>query len=541
MTGVSSIAVVASYCSPALASDGDTKAEIRALKAQLRKLEHRLDEQERAPRVVRAHGPAGSNAMVIKGEQPEGYPDRFYYKGITLTPGGFFAMETVYRSRWMGSDVSTGFQNIPFGNSAAGHTSEIRFSARQSQFSMRIDGDVNPSTHLGAYIEVDFLGAAQTANSNQTNSYNPRMRQIYSTVDLNQYGLHFLAGQTWTLATLNSAGIRPDTHLRPSTIDAQYVPGFVFTRQPQLRVEKDLAYNLSAAFSAEGAATTYGAVGVLPGAPFAIPGATTSVAGIGTVASVAPLTSAAGASGGLFNSANSYSFNSIPDMIGKVAWDPTFMDRHIHVEGFGILREFIDREYWGNHSVWGGGGGFGVVIPIVPKLFDVQVSGLEGTGVGRYGAAGLNDATTSVTGAPLPIQQRMLLVGGTVHATPQTDLYVYAGGEFAASQPQFVVVPGKTPLIVGGYGNPFFDNSACDLDSGSGPLVAGLGTNCSNQTKSVRQLTGGIWHTIYQGAFGKFKVGAQYSYTQRDLFPGFGATPKGVENMVYTSIRYYPF
>jgi hypothetical protein len=55
------------------------------------------------------------------------------------------------------------------------------------------------------------------------------------------------------------------------------------------------------------------------------------------------------------------------------------------------------------------------------------------------------------------------------------------------------------------------------------------------------------------GRFGRVQWGIQYSYTERHLFPGYGApgaptpalnfnpAPIARENMIFTSIRYYPF
>ena len=39
------------------------------------------------------------------------------------------------------------------------------------------------------------------ANSLESNSFNPRVRQIYGTYDDTAWGLHFLGGQAWSLAT----------------------------------------------------------------------------------------------------------------------------------------------------------------------------------------------------------------------------------------------------------------------------------------------------------------------------------------------------
>ena len=254
-------ALVALPTSGALADS--TAEEIRLLKAKLHQLEQRLNNQEREDRVARrSHG---SNAMVVK-DETEKAPDRFYYKSVSIKPGGFIALESVWRSRWVGADVNTPFQSIPFSgcnvgpaatclanlNGAASHENEFRFSARQSRVSMLVEGDVGgpllvtkgppgpAPVHIAGYIELDFLGAAQTANSNESNSYTPRARQILTNVDWNEWGFHLTAGQTWSLATMFSQGIKWDTFNLPPTIDAQYVPGFIWARQPGVRFTKDL-------------------------------------------------------------------------------------------------------------------------------------------------------------------------------------------------------------------------------------------------------------------------------------------------------------
>ena len=52
-------------------------------------------------------------------------------------------------------------------------------------------------------------------------------------------GIHFLAGQEWSLLTTDKVGIIPRQENIPLTIDAQYVPGFNWTRNPQIRIAKD--------------------------------------------------------------------------------------------------------------------------------------------------------------------------------------------------------------------------------------------------------------------------------------------------------------
>lgn len=546
--GVAALALVAAALAPSASHAGraENQAEIRLLKAQLGKLEKRVAARERAAREQRAY-PRGSNAMVVKGPLDDRLPDRFYFKGVTIRPGGYVAMDTIYRQHWLGADTATPFQNIPYGNSAQGQTNEFRFSARESRQSLLVQGDVNPATHLTGFVETDFLGAAQTANSNQTNSYNPRIRHLYLGVDWDQWGLHMLAGQAWSLATLNSEGIKFDAMANPPLIDGNLMVGYTYIRQPAVRLVKDLPYGFTAGFAVEASATTY----ELPGSS-ATPASLTTTLGapvIGTtgiigpagVTTAAPLLFAAGFGGGNFNSSNAYSFNRLPDFIGKLAWDTTIADRKLHVESFGLLRDFDDRVYWGDHSVWGGGVGGGGVFALLPKMLDVQGNVLVGKGVGRYGPALLADATYGVTGAPLPNYQRVFNVGAVAHVTPQLDAFAFAGGEFQSASAQFAAV-GKT-LYVGGLGNPLYNNGGCAIEAPSNYGLtnpAGI-TTCSGQFKSVRELTGGVWYTFYQGDFGKLRAGAQYAYLVKNAFQGAGPTPRASENQIMTTLRYYPF
>ena len=127
LAGVSSIAVFAS-CEPAFAAaDAETKAEIRALKEQLKRLEQRLESQAQSQRqterkVERVEHASGRGRGPPGGPRPVGVskdgarPGRtaFYYKAVTITPGGFFEFAAVDRSRFIGADIATPFQNIPY-------------------------------------------------------------------------------------------------------------------------------------------------------------------------------------------------------------------------------------------------------------------------------------------------------------------------------------------------------------------------------------------------------------------------------------------
>jgi hypothetical protein len=432
----------------------------------------------------------------------EHHNDKFYFKGITITPGGFLELAGIYRDHFQGNDISSSFA-VNFPNAHQYDQHEGRFTARQSRVSFLAQGNVNKNVVAAMYGEFDFQGAAQTANSNGSNSYNPRIRNLYGTIDWNQgdYGLHLLAGQNWSLLTMQSKGITPRAEVTPPQIDAQYIPGFAWARQPGVRLVGDfMNHTLWVAVAAEN-----------PQDNIAVSG-TNAVSGT------------TGGSG--FNSLNNNSFSDVPDIIGKVAYEANLSGHSLHVEGFGIVRTLNERLISGttgtNRSVSTLGYGGSVNLQVVPKLLDVQFSGFGGKGIGRYGSAGLADVAFSADGRIHPIEEFMLLGGATVHASKALDLYGFAGEEQEMLN-----------KYAPSFGAITTSNAGCFVEGGA----------CSQNTRRIRQVTFGFWDKFYQGSFGRAQVGIQYSYTQRQLFEGAGYNgyPQVGNSMGFLSFRYYPF
>ncbi len=439
-------------------------------------------------------------------------------QGVNVTLGGFLAMETATRSRSESADIGSSFNGVPFSNQPTAHMSETRGTARQSRLSILATGDVDSDTHLAMYDEMDFLGAAQTANSNESNSYNLRIRNIYATIDWDSLGLELLAGQNWSLVTLNSKGITPRNEVPPATIDAQYAVGFNWARQPQIRLVKNWNRQFWLAVSVENPQTTF--------APNA-----------GTATGITTTTTHAG--GSLLANVNNFSLNHVPDFIGKIAWEPVIGgSQPLHVEALGIYRSFYDRVSLatgnalglaaGNHNANSDGGGVGgsIAWTAIPKTLDLQATALTGSGIGRYGSAQLPDVTLRPDGTLAPVQETTFLGGATWHATPLFDLYVYAGQE--QQQRKYYDV-GAQHL---GLGNPALNLAGCLVEGGA----------CSPNLQTVNQANVGLWWRAYQGKFGSFRVGAQYSYIHLTAFSGAGGIkPTTDDSMVFTSLRYYPF
>jgi len=528
--------------------------EIAALKAENREMKKTINQMHGETRATQekvrlvAKHPTAYPAPLPNATIPPGATPAFVtadkklmFGGITLTPGGFLAGETLFRSKTTNSDINSAWNNIPYNNSSLARLNETRLTGRQSQAKLLAEGYVTPSILASGYAEFDFLGSGTTSNATDTNSYAPRIRQLYAAVDWNDIGLHFMAGQMWSLSTLNSKGITPRNEVVPPVIDGQALPGFIFARQAGVRLTKDFDKNLWFSLALEEAQTTFpaGATAACQGtaitaAPGAAPVAVAAGAGITAVCA------ATGSGAGFSQYGQPYSLNHLPDIIGKVAYEARFADRDVHLEAMGMYKDLYNASYltatptnFSTHDVAGYGVGGGLVFPILPKLLDFQGSAMVGRGIGRYGAGLLPDSTLNPDGSLRPIGEVIGMAGLTLHATPELDIYAFGGLE--RQNPAYSYVGGASSYF--GYGVPNADNSGCNV----------LGGTCSGQTHTLWQLTGGFWYKAYGGNFGEVRLGAQYSYTERDAFttqasptaPVYSA--KTDEHTVMTSVRYYPF
>ena len=329
----------------------------------------------------------------------------------------------------------------------------------------------------------------------------------------------------------------------PPTIDGQFIPGFTFARQPGIRLVKDFDKKLWIGLSAEQPSTTFGTA-ACSNVPINGAAGTPVVVNTPGVQNAA-VCSSSGSGAGFAQYGQNYSFNHVPDVIGKVAYEATFGDRDVHLEVDGIYKNLYDRSEpstgaaviagtGANHNTTGYGFGGGLIVPILPKRLDFQGSVLAGRGISRYGAGVLPDSTLNTDGSLRAIGQVQALAGLTLHATPAIDLYVFAGLE-KLNRAVTNIGTAAAPNYFG-YGSPTANNSGCFIENGT----------CAGQTQSLFQITGGMWDKIYKGSYGEVRAGIQYSYTRRSLFetqvPGAVAySPHANDSFVLTSLRYYPF
>jgi hypothetical protein len=517
----------------------------------------------------------------------ENNPIAIHFKGITLTPGGFLAAETVFRNKADASDINTGFNQIPLPGNSGSQTTEFNGTARQSQLTLKAEGKL-ASVKLTGYVETDFLGTGISSNNNQTNSYVLRLRQGWGQAKFDN-GFTITGGQMWSLATETKKGVDNLTEARPTTIDPQYNVGFSWARQYGLRISKNFGI-LTLAASVEDAATTL----TVHGNPTStIPASSTvtvngvAIPTLSTTVFNNFLVGAPGLTQGLLNQTATYAYEKTPDFLVKATLDPKFG----HFEVYGIVSTFRDRVFpcfaangaititlagdgttpfptvaipanpcaltgstnaasgaFNSSSTGGGIGANGRVS--LGKHLDVGIHALGGDGVGRYGSAGLPDSTARPDGTMALLRNYQALGTLEFHATPQLDIYAYVGGEYASRW-----MDGKE-----GYGSNLRRNDGCAVETlplaapagtinttavlGSNGFIPGPLSNCDGDTRNILEGTLGFWYRFYNGPKGRFQFGGQYSYVQRNTWSGVNAAgdgvgPHGLDNMVFTSVRYY--
>ncbi len=474
-------------------------------------------------------------------------PASIHYKGITITPVAFFAFENVWRERSVNSDVNTPFNTIPLPSANQGHVSELNFSGRQSRLGGLFTGDAG-KFKLSGYFEGDFLSAGLTSNGNQSNSYTMRQRQFWGQAALAS-GFTLTGGQMWSLVTETGLSTNNRTEKLPNSIDAQYTVGFSWARQPAIRLQQKFGDvktgSLTLAMSLENAQITN----------FTATSATTGAVPTNF------FFAGAGTGGGLYNSTATYANNVAPDVVVKSTYDLP----HAHFELGGIARFLRDFYYPitntagaytysanSQSNTRAAGGVFGGIRVSPSKYADIAVTAMAGQGVGRYGSSQLADATLKPDGTLEPIRNYHGLFSLETHPTPKLDFYAYYGGEYA----QRTVYTITNPAFAGatmGYGARNLNDTGCYAlptnpasSTGGSPAASG----CASPTRYIQEgLLGFTYRVANSPKYGRIQYQVNYQYIQRNLWSGNSipssgpvigpSGPRGVDNMIFTGMRYY--
>jgi hypothetical protein len=471
-------------------------------------------------------------------------PLTLHYKGVQITPIGFFAFEGVNRTRSINSDINTPFNSTPYTGAAQAHTSELNFSGRQSRLGGLFEANTG-GVKLTGYFEGDFLGTGVTSNDNQSNSYVYRQRQIWGQA-ATQSGFTLTAGQMWSLVTENKLSTDARTEVLPATVDPQYHVGFSWTRNPGIRFQQRLGI-FTGAVSLENAQV---------------------VSFVGTNDNANFFLGSSGTNGGLYNLTTNYSNNVAPDVIVKFTADPAHMG---HYEIGGIARWFRDRYYPNetlatasaagatNDTKVGGGFIANARFPVT-HFVDFGVHLMGGTGVGRYGTSQLPDVTVHPDGTLEPIKNYQGLLSLETHPTKKLDVFAYAGTEYAQRTTYLSTVGPDAGKLVG-YAPISSSNAGCGIETlptstgnglaGAAPYNPGVPANCLGATRVVQEGTIGFTYRAYSSPrYGRLQYQGIYSYLDRNAWAGltsgtFGSAtatygaPKATNNMVFWGMRYY--
>ncbi len=566
------------------------EAQTREIAEQQQRMEL-LEEELRAAKGAGALDPAEPSASAspvnaavtenggAQAENPE-EPLSIHFKGITLTPGGFAAAETVWRQKALASDVNTPFNSVPYNGSSNAHISEFQASGRQSRIAMLMQGQLS-SVKIGSYYEADFLSAGTTSNSNQSNSYTFRQRQFWAQAAFNS-GWTFTGGQQWSLITETTHGMDNRTEALPMTIDAQYNVGFSWARQFGARLTYDISNKVWLGFAVEESQPTLTVHGnptaqaagttvcVPPAAPAPLSCATTATVNLNPTYNNF-LLGAFGASGGLYNPANNYGYNYAPDFVLKAVFEPGFG----HYEVFGLLSSFHDRIFpcipitgaavpagcpsttsglnASNNAAEGGGVGANARWNLFAKKVDLGAHFFGGAGIGRYGSGQLSDLTVRPNGSLVPIHNFQALGTFQLHPTAKLDIYTNVGGEFEERTAYVksnsgvfspcVEAKSGSGICNEGYGYEALNNSGCWTETlpvtgpatntnlgvptgigGTTGFVPGPLGNCTGDTRNLIEGTLGFWYRFYKGPRGTFQYGMQYSNWVRNSWRGVGST-----------------
>jgi hypothetical protein len=577
--------------------------QLREQKEQMETLQDKLtaahassDSESSSAVAAPVNAPIGPSTGVISNNVNSGpsldqesgpTPTSINIKGISLTPMGFFAAETVWRQKALASDVNTPFNSVPFDGSSNAHMSEFQASGRQSRIAMLVEGKL-PDVKIGGYYEGDFLSAGTTSTPTESNSYTFRQRQFWAQAAFDN-GITFTGGQMWSLLTETAHGMDNRTEITPLTIDAQYNVGFSWARQYGARLTKNFGNKVWLGFSVEQSTptvTVHGNPTAQVGAPTldCVVNTTTCTGGTYTLpVNLNPtfvnfLFGSFGTSGGLYNPLGNYGYNEAPDFVVKAVFEPGFG----HYEIFGVIGTVHDRTFpcvtattvgTGdfctsnesgvgalNNSATTGGVGGNARWSFFAKHIDLGIHFLGGAGIGRYGSGTLADLTVHPDGTPVPIHNYQSLGSLILHPGPKLDIYMYVGGEYE-QRTAYTTLAGKAE----GYGNPGFSNSGCWTETlpltspststnlgvptgvgGSAGFIPGALGSCTGDTRNLLEGTLGFWYRFYKGPKGTFQYGMQYSNIDRNTWVGVAGSgaaasgqPHSDENEVFTSFRYY--
>src|SRR5262249_9902592 len=145
---------------------GELEKRLEEMRSQIVAIQNQLAELQAAARTTvppattdAVHQRRTLPASVSRAEPDEVHgreePNAFQYKGLSVTPGGFLEGTTLFRTRNENADIANSYSTVPLDGSSNAHLSEFRGTARNSEFSLLIQGTA-ATAKLKSFVDVDF-------------------------------------------------------------------------------------------------------------------------------------------------------------------------------------------------------------------------------------------------------------------------------------------------------------------------------------------------------------------------------------------------
>lgn len=497
-----------------------------------------------------ASAPIGSPSTLAMAAQKEGESPLYFKIGAAeFYPLGFMDLTGFFRTSNTGTGIGTGFNSVPFANTAAGRLSEYHFSAQNSRIGLRTHAMFG-AVDVTGYLEADFLGLTPPNVYDTSNSDTLRMRLYW--VDAKSGPFEVLAGQSWSFLTPNRNGLSalPGDLFYSQDMDTNYQLGLTWARQAGVRFIVHPTNNWAFGVSLENPEQTLPGGVVLPAGVSANDGS--------------QFDTNSGSLNGSGVASNTAVPNLHPDIIAKTAFDFGPEGHHVHFDFAGLFRSFkgvnliatpasnLTGTNTVTNTIHGGGVEGGMNVELF-KNFRVIGTAFWSSAGGRYiGSTAGPDVVVRPDGTLAGVKSGSFIGGFEWQATPKFLLYGYGSGAYFGRSVYEQVLTGQKTTGTGatgtctvinfvGYGN---GPGSATLDPGStGTCPAATGAS-SSANRFMYEPTIGVIETLWRNpSYGDLKLITQYSYVSRA--PWFNTAPASASilptahnSMVYIDLRY---